>query len=242
MDTDTTSSTLPPLATPRTFADSLRFLPMEGKPLEPGSYGRDLCDMISAMMTAEGIPQLTLCTRLKCDVKSLRRKLNVVECMARRFGWDVYRRDPTPQERCVRLRLQYTDIMPDALLAFSDPEAYAERLAVRLAADPHPFLPMQAKPLSPRSYGRDLCDLTSAMMTAEGIHQPALCVRLRCDVKTLRRKRNVAQCVARRFGWDVCRRSPTPQERWVRLRLQYTDIMPDTLLALSDPDAGSQPC
>ena len=76
------------------------------------------------------------------------------------------------------------------------------------------------------------------MMTAEGIPQPALCVRLQCDIKTLRRKRNVVQGMARRFGWDVCRRSPTPQERCVRLRLQYTDIMPDTLLAFSDPEAS----
>ena len=218
--------------------NAARFQPMRAKPLESRSYGWDLWDLTSAMMTAEGIPQPALCVRLQCDIKTLRRKRNVVQGMARRFGWDVCRRSPTPQERCVRLRLQYTDIMPETLLAFSDPEAAAERLAARLAANPHLFVPMEAKPLEPRSHGRGLWDLTSAMMCAEGIAVPELCVRLQLAPETLERRINVVQGLARRFGWDVCRRDPTPHERCVRLRLQYTDIMPDTLLAFSDPEAS----
>ena len=99
---------------------------------------------------------------------------------------------------------------------------------------------MRAKPLEPRSHGRDLWDLTSAMMCAEGIAVPELCVRLHLAPETLERRLNVVEGMARRFGWDVCRRDPMPHDRCVRLRLQYTDTMSETLAKFDTEPQTSQ--
>ena len=75
-------------------------------------------DLAAAMMTAEGITKPMLCAQFQLDSETLERRLDEVQLMARVYGWDVYRREPGPDDPAVRFQLRYTDIMPEALAKF----------------------------------------------------------------------------------------------------------------------------
>ena len=94
--------------------ESKRFEPRPIKLSALSSSAQALSKLQRALLCAEGITQAELCVRLRCDVKTLRRKLDDLGSLLHQLGWVIYSRGPIPTERSTRLQLRYTLGMPGA--------------------------------------------------------------------------------------------------------------------------------
>ena len=91
-----------------------RFEPRPVNLSVPSASAQSLAKLESALLCAEGITQAELCVRLRCDVKTLRRRLDALGLLLYKVGWVIYARGPTPTERSTRLQLRFNAGMPGA--------------------------------------------------------------------------------------------------------------------------------
>lgn len=93
---------------------AIRFQPRPVKRPAPTQHGQVLCELLSALMCAEGVTQAELCVRLRCDETTLQRRLDDVGALAYKLGWVIYEREPTLTDRSTRLQLRFNAGMPGA--------------------------------------------------------------------------------------------------------------------------------